>query len=161
MYDDMGFDLFTKRVPASDVPSIVPPDTPVLVPGRPEDVAKLEKATGKYPLWHTHLSGPARSRREEKFYRALVGVVAEGVGMQPDTLHYELKFHAGKILRIIDSPLLGLHLVLKSSTQMDDAEFHDYVVLAEKILFLKYLPEVRRKDVYQRVYELTGMRPPK
>jgi len=90
-----------------------------------------------------------------------VGVVADGIGMHPGALHFELKYHAGKIISIVNSPLLGLNLVLKSSTQMDDDEFHAYVKMAEAILFEKYLPGVRRRDIRARVYELTGLRPPK
>jgi hypothetical protein len=154
-------DLFTRRIPVVEAPSIVPADAFCLVPGRPEDFAKLATASGKYPLWRTQLSGPARNRLEERWYRALCGVVADGVGMHPDVLHFELKYHAGKIIQIVDSPLLGLNVVLKSSTQMDDEEFHIYVQLAEAIMFSRYLPDVRRNDVLARVYELTGLRPPK
>jgi hypothetical protein len=157
----MAIDLYTKRVPASEALSIVPPATPVLVPGRAEDIAKLEQAKSNYELWRTHLSGPVRSRQEEKWYRSLVDVVAEGVGMHPDTLHCELKYRAGKILKVVDSPLLGPQVVLKSSVQMDNDEFHTYVLLATEILFLKYLPGVRRRDVLAEVYRRTGVRPPK
>lgn len=158
----MALDLFTRRVSAAEAPSIVPPDTPVLVPGRPEDIERLAEATvSNYPLWRTIVSGPARSRQEEKFYRALVGVVADGIGKHPDNLHWDLKLEAGKILRIVSSEALGVIPVLKSSTEMDDDEFHAYVQIATEIMFAKYLPGVRREDIYQRVYEITGIRPRK
>lgn len=157
----MALDLLVRRVSASEAPSIVPPDEPVLVAATEADLERLKKSRHKYPLWHAHLAGPRRSRDEEKWYRALVGVVADGVGMAPDTLHFELKYHAGKVISIVNSPDLGLNLVLKSSTQMDDEEFHAYVRMAEALMFTKYLPGVKRKDVLARVFELTGLRPPK
>jgi len=157
----MAVDLFTKRVPVVDAPSLVPDGGFVLVPAMPEDAERLARASRKHPTWRTRLTGVARSRQEERWYRGLVGVVADGIGMDPNALHFELKYHAGKIINIVNSPLLGLNLVLKSSTQMDDEEFHAYVRMAEAILFEKYLPGVRKKDVLQRVFELTGLRPPK
>jgi hypothetical protein len=157
----MAVDLFTRRILASEAPSIVPPDTPVLVPLRKEDIAALTAAKHDYEAWFTHLSGPARSRQEEKWYRALVGVVADGIDKVPDNLHWDLKLEAGKILAIINSDICGPVPVLKSSTQMDFDEYHAYVLIAVELLFKKYLPGTRRKDVYQRVYEITGLRPPK
>ena len=154
----MAVDLLTKRVPASEAAIIVPPATPVLVPGRAEDIAKLDQVKSNYPLWHTHLSGPKRSRQEEEWYWSLLGVAGDGLGMHPNTLHFELRFLAGKIQQIIQSDLLGTHLKLTSTTQMDHDEYHAYVVLAVDILFSRYLPEIRRQDIYQRVLELTGIR---
>jgi hypothetical protein len=155
-------EIFTRPVTLDEAPSIVPAAPPgvILVPGRPEDFASLAKGNvSRYPLWRTVLSGPARSRQEEKWYRALVHVVADGVGLHPDNLHWELKREAGKILRLVCSDQFGLQFVLKSSMQMDDDEFHDFVQIATEIMFAKYLPNVRRKDVFQRVYEITGLRP--
>jgi hypothetical protein len=155
----MALDLFTRRVTASEAPSIVPADAPVLVPGTRGDLEKLEHAKGNYPLWHTHISGPPRSRQQEKWYRALVGVVADAIGKHPDNLHWDLKFEAGKIVAIVDSARCGVIPVLKSSTQMDDAEYGAFVQIAVEIMFAKYLAGVRRRDVFNRVYELTGIRP--
>jgi hypothetical protein len=154
----MATEIFTRSVPAIEAPSIVPPGTPTLVPGRPEDIEKLSRAVGKYPMWRTVLAGPARSRQEEKWYRALVGIVADGIGIHPDRLHAELRFRAGKITGIIESPLFGVAPQLKSSRDMDDAEFHAFVSLATDIIFLEYLPGVRRKDVLREVERLVGPR---
>lgn len=157
-------ELFTRPVTLEEAPSIVPADPAglVLVPGRPEDFASLAKGgVSRYPLWRTVLSGPARSRQEERWYRCLVGVVAEAIDIHPDALHWKLKRDAGKILGLVFIEESGLQYILKSSTQMDFDEFHDYVLIATEILFKTYLPEVRRRDVLRCVYELTGVTPPK
>jgi hypothetical protein len=156
----MALELFTKRITAAEAPSIVPPAAPVLIAATASDLEKLEKARARKLPWHTHLSSGPRSRPEEKWYRALLDVVGDGLGKNPTTLHFELKYHAGKILEMVHSPLLGWQLVLKSSKDMDHEEYHAYVQIAVDILFTKYLPDVRRKDVLKEVYERTGLHPP-
>ncbi len=158
----MAVDLLTKRVPASEIRGaiFVPPSMPVLIPARAEDIAKLEAAKGNYPLWHTHLSGPKRSRQEEEWYWSLLGVVGDGLGKHPNTLHFELRFLAGKIRQIIESDLLGPHADLKSTRDMDYDEYHAYVVLAVDILFTRYLQNVRRKNILDEVYRKTGVHTP-
>ena len=156
-------DLFTKRVRAFEASSIVPPATFVLVPGRAEDIIKLEQAKSNYPLWHTHLSGPVRSRQEEEWYWSLLELLQDGLGRHKNTLHAELRYLAGKIRQIIQSPLLGAQVDLKSTTQMDFDEYHAYVVLAIDIIFThdKFLRGVRRGDILDEVYRRTGVRTPK
>jgi hypothetical protein len=156
----MALELLTRRETAAEAPSIIPPDAPVLIPATPADLEKLVNLRERTKPWHTHISGPPRSRKEEKWFRALLDVVADGIGMDPTTLHFELRYHTGQILEIVRSPLLGLHLVLKSSTQMDDQEYHTYVTLAVAVIFTRYLPDVRRKDVLKEVYKRTGLHPP-
>ena len=147
--------IWTQRVTMAEGLSLRR-GTPMLVPGNETDFKKLAEAEFKHPLVHTVLSGPPRSRQEEKWYRGLVGVVAEGIGMEANTLHFEIKYHAGKILAIVNSPILGPQVVLKSSTQMDDDEFHTFVTLAVEILFQRYLPGTRRADVYREVERRVG-----
>jgi hypothetical protein len=157
----MALDFLTRRVPVAKAASLAPKGAYCLLPFEKDDFQKLADANSKYPAWKTRCTGPARSRKEEKWYRALVGVVADGLGRQPEGLHWDLKKDAGKIVAMVDTAEFGILPVLKSSTEMDDEEYHAYVRIAEALIFTKYLPNVRRKDVYQRVYELTGERPPK
>lgn len=157
----MAIDLLTRRVLAAKVASLAPKGAYCLLPLEKDDFQKLADAPSKYPAWKTRCAGPARSRQEEKWYRALVGVVAEGIGRDPNGLHWDIKIEAGKIVGMLDTEHYGLLPVAKSSVDMDDEEFHAYVQMATEIMFAKYLPTVRRKDVYRRVYELTGLRPPK
>lgn len=173
-------ELYTASIQVGEAAATLPPDAWVLAGGRAEDREQLALAAervrqlpmvaspsivpsdivSRWPFWRTVLSGPRRSRQEEKWYRALVGVVAEAIDRHPDNLHWDLKYEAGKILRIVFSDDHGVIPVLKSSTQMDDDEFHAYVLIATEILFKKYLPEIRRRDVIRRVFELTGVSPP-
>lgn len=125
-----------------------------LVPGRAQDAQRLAKASHKYELWHTRLSGPARNRQEEEFYWALLEVVADGIGRTKENLHWDLKVEVGKIVGMVNSEFYGLVPIVKSSRDMDDDEYHAYVAMAKEILFLRYLPKVRRKDVLDRVEEI-------
>lgn len=135
---------------APALPIAAPRRMLAIVPGSLKDLARLEHIRQRGPI-NILVRGPHRSRPQENWYRALVRYVAEGLGMHPDTLHAELKFEAGKILQTLTSEKFGMAVVLKSSVHMDDAEFAAYVELATDIVFLKYLPGVRRKDVVAEV----------
>lgn len=157
----MSLELFAKRVPATEAPSIVPAGTHVLVPGRPEDIEKLEKINGKYPLLRVQISGPARSSQEERWFRSLCALIAEGTGnITADVLYFELKVQTDRVKSIIDSPRYGVQAIVKSATEMDHDEYHAFVQLAVDIIFRTYLKDVRRQDVFNEVYERTGLRPP-
>lgn len=105
----------------------------------------------------------SRSVQRNRWYRGLVSVVAEGVDMHPDTLHVVLKFKAGLVEQILSAPEFGVAVRLHSTAfnTMDETRFAAYVDLAVEIIFRDYLPGVRRKDVFARVAELVGPRPPK
>lgn len=107
--------------------------TPVLVPATPRDLGILVKQHQNVPL-NTILRGPHRSRQQEEWYRKLVAVVADGIGVAPQLLHEELKEKGGKV-------------VLKSCANMDDAEFNAFVSGAVDRIFAEILPGVRRADV--------------
>lgn len=153
----MAVELLTRIVELRDTPALVPASAADL---ECLDTLKRRKHALAHP-WRTFLRGRPRSRQMEKWYRALVGVVADGVDKHPQVLHCELKYTAGKVLRHIESPLFGTAVELKSCADMDDAEFTAFVRLAVELLFRDVLPGVRRQDVYARVAEITGERKPK
>ena len=127
------------RAPLPDVAAAI-------IPAGPRDFERLERVRRRTGI-NAMLRGPHRSRDQEDWYRALVRYVADGVGMHPDTLHAELRFAAGKVKRIFTSEKLGTAVELKSSTEMDFAEYAAFVAEATDIIFRDYLPGVRRKDV--------------
>jgi hypothetical protein len=114
--------------------------TSVLVPATARDLGILVRQHRNVPL-NTILRGPHRSRKQENWYRKLVRVCADGIGIPPETLHVQLKEKGGKI-------------VLKSCADMDDAEFQAYVAGAVETIFAEFLVGVRRQDVYDEVDRL-------
>lgn len=131
-------------------PAPIPVTPFALIPATAKDFERLERQRHRKGI-NALLKGPHRSRDQEDWYRALVRYVAEGVGMHPDTLHAELRYEAGKIKRIYLSERMGKAVELKSSTEMDLAEYAAFVTAATDIVFRDYLPGVRRKDVIATV----------
>lgn len=122
----------------------------------PLDRAEFEKIRAGIPV---HVSVVfKRSLEHLRWYRALVGVAAEGIGMHPDALHAELKFRA----ELVEQILLGqggrpfIKLQSTAFRSMDEIKFTEYRVIAVNVLFRDFLPGVRRKDIWRRVEELVG-----
>lgn len=133
-------------------------DGPSLVPATPFDVQQLEKLRPGRPFRTTVVFN--RSVQHNRWYRALVSIVADGLGLHPDTLHSELKFKAGMVRRILigqAQPFVELHSTAFEA--MDEGKFTEFVTLAVEILFRDYLPGVKRDHVFKRVEELVGPRP--
>lgn len=129
-----------------------------LVPATAFDLQELEKVGNGVPLATTLVH--TRSVKHNRWYRALVGVVADGIGMHPATLHAEIKFLAGFVRRIL-MVKEGVTVELDSVAfaTMDQAKFKEFTDLAIEIIFSRFLPKVRRKDVYARVHAMVGPRP--
>lgn len=129
-----------------------------LVPSTPFDVAQIEKLRPGRAFRTTVIFN--RSVQHNRWYRGLVSVCADGLGLHPDTLHCELKFKAGMVRRILigqAQPFVELHSTAFDS--MDEAKFTEYVTLAVEILFRDYLVGVKRDHVFKRVEEMVGPRP--
>ncbi len=134
-------------------------DGPRLIPASRFDLEELDKLPpGK--LGHANVFYP-RSIKHHRWYRALIGVVAEALGMSADALNAELKFKAGFVRRILTSNQFGVAVELESTAfpsnrpdGMDEARFNEFRTIAVELLFRDYLPEVNRKSVYQRVADI-------
>lgn len=102
-----------------------------------------------------------RSLARMRWYRALVSVVADGLGRQPQGLHSELKFKAELVKSIFLTQSAGTVVELKSTAfaAMDESEFAAYVNLAVEIIFRDFLPGVRRNSVIAQVNNMVGPRP--
>jgi hypothetical protein len=129
-----------------------------LVPATADDAERLGKETVEGYVYDAVLSGSERSRLEERWYRAFVRYVATGLEVHPDSLHSVLKWRAGKVLRILPGAVPVAEL--KSSRDMQWAEFHDYVRTAVDIVFRDFLPAIRRDDVLRHVERMTGIERP-
>jgi hypothetical protein len=130
-----------------------------LVPATAFDLEQLEKLPRGKP-GRVHFSHP-RSAARNRFYRAFVSVIAEGIGVSPGSLHAELKFHCGLIRNIMLSPAAGTVVELKSTAfaSMAEDEFSEFVTMAIEVAFERYLPGVKRRDVLARVEEMVGALP--
>jgi hypothetical protein len=134
-------------------------DGPKLVPATPYDLEQLESVRPGKPA-RVHLTHP-RSAARNRWYRALIAVVAEGLGWAPGSLHSELKFKAGLVKQIYMSQAAGTVIELKSVAfaAMDETEFWTFVDMAVEIIFKDYLPGIPRNSVIDRVHDLVGPRP--
>jgi hypothetical protein len=140
-----------------EIVTIKPRDGPPrLLPASRLDLDELEKVRPGKPL-RTVVTFP-RSLPHLRWYRSLIGVVADGLGIHADTLHAQLKWEAGFVRRILTSEQFGVAVELESVAfkTMDEAKFTEFRELAVAILFKRYLPGVRRRDVYARVSDLLG-----
>ncbi len=102
-----------------------------------------------------------RSMQHQRWYRALISVVAEGIGWQPNGLHKEIKFRAQLIENIFMLKGGGVAVELKSTAfgAMDEPDFKQYTDLALEIIFRDFLPGVQRNSVIAQVHDMVGPRP--
>jgi hypothetical protein len=104
----------------------------------------------------------SRTSKLNRWYRGLVGKVAEAIDVNPDALHADLKFKAGLIERIIGGTSAGLVAVQLRSTAfpaMEDVEFSNYCDVAVELLHRDYLPHVRAREWQKLIIEWAGRRP--
>jgi hypothetical protein len=128
------------------------------VPATPFDLEQLERLrqgkgmriTATYP----------RSLQHQRWYRALIAVVAEGIGWQPNALHKELKFRAQLVENIFMLKGGDVAVELRSTAfgEMDEPDFRAYTDLALEIVFRDFLPGVERNSVIDRVHDMVGPR---
>lgn len=134
-------------------------DGPKLVPATPFDLEQLERLrqgkgmriSATYP----------RSLPHQRWYRALISVVADGIGWQPNGLHKEIKFRAQLVEHIFMLKGGGVGVELKSTAfgELDEPEFRAYTDLAIEIIFRDFLPGVERNSVIAQVHDMVGPRP--
>jgi len=104
----------------------------------------------------------ARTSKLNRWYRGLVGKVAEAIDANPDLLHKDLKFKAGLIEQVTMLPGRGVSAVVLRSTAypiMDDTEFSHYVDVAVELMHRDYLPHVRSREWQKLIIEWAGRRP--
>lgn len=106
----------------------------------------------------------ARTSKLNRWYRGLVGHVADAIDASPDALHADLKFKAGLILQIIPvrtgtSAAIAVRLKSTAFPLMDDTEFSHYVDIAVELMFRDYLPGIRSRQRQALITEWAGRRP--
>jgi hypothetical protein len=102
-----------------------------------------------------------RSLQHQRWYRALVSIVADGIGWQPNALHKELKFRAQLVENIFMLKGGDVAVELKSTAfgELDEPEFREYTNLALEIIFRDFLPGIERNSVIAQVHDMVGPRP--
>lgn len=134
-----------------------------LVPATTIDEERLRSIRHSEPMQVQTLF--ARTSRLNRWYRGLLGAVADAIDVSPDALHAELKFKAGLIEQIIMVKAAtigaGVAVRLKSTAFpiMDDTDFSRYVDYAVELLFRDYLPHVKGKKRQAFITEWAGRRP--
>jgi hypothetical protein len=130
--------------------------TPSIIPCTMDDLAVLERVRRGKPLV-VRISYD-RSSPENRWWHALVGVVAEGLGKPPEILKLELKDHCQLWHNVYTSPVFGTWKQYKSVAfdAMSGPDFSVFRAESVEKIFELYLPRVERRDVYARVQDLVG-----
>jgi len=105
-----------------------------------------------------------RTSRLNRWYRGLLGKVAEAIDANPDALHAEIKFKAGLIEQIIPvraaiGSTVAIRLKSTAFPLMEDADFSRFCDVAVELLFRDYLPHVKSRQRQALIAEWAGRRP--
>jgi hypothetical protein len=106
-----------------------------------------------------------RSGNLQRWYRGLVGKVAEAIDASPDALHCEIKFKAGLVQQIImvqSASVRGAVAIRLKSTaypEMDQTSFSHYVDIATEIICRDYLGHIKSRQRQKLILEWVGHRP--
>lgn len=104
----------------------------------------------------------ARSTKLQRWWRGLMGKAAEGLGVDAQGLHDDIKCKASLIERVLASPFEGVIAIKLRSTAfpaMGEVEFSHFVDLGVEILCRDYLGELRSREQQQLILEWVGRRP--
>lgn len=106
-----------------------------------------------------------RSGNLQRWYRGLVGKIAEAIDASPEALHAELKFKAGLVEQIIPvrSASVGMSIAVRLRSTaypaMDQTSFSRYVDIATELLCRDYLSGIKSKERQKLILEWVGHRP--
>lgn len=134
-----------------------------LVPATDLDYERLRSIRHQEPMQVQTLY--TRTSKLNRWYRGLVGRVAEAIDVSPDALHAELKFKAGLIEQIIMVKAAtigaGVAVRLKSTAfpLMDDTDFSRYVDIAVELLCRDYMGHIGSRHRQKLILEWVGHRP--
>lgn len=132
-----------------------------LVPATDLDAERVSALPRGWPFMVKTLL--TRTSKLNRWYRGIVGKVAEGIEVHPQALHVDLKLKAGLVEQVIMSQAMrGVLTVKLRSTafpEMADDEFAAYCDFAVPCLFRDYLPHVRAREQRKLIAEWAGRRP--
>lgn len=135
-----------------------------LVPATSVDQDRLRSIRWSDPI-QTQLHF-LRAGNLQRWYRGLVGKLAEAIDANPDMLHAELKFKAGLIEQIIPvrrasikGATVAVRLASTAYPAMDQTSFSHYVDVATEIMCRDYLGHIRSRQRQKLILEWVGHRP--
>lgn len=134
-----------------------------LVPATSVDQERLRSIRWQQPM-QTQIHF-LRSGKLQRWYRGLVGHVADAIDASPDALHAEVKFKAGLVEQIImvqSAAVRGAVAVRLKSTAypaMDETAFSHYVDIAVEILARDYMAGITSRAKHKLILEWVGRRP--
>ena len=134
-----------------------------LVAATPIDEERLRSIRHTEPLQVQTMF--SRTSKLNRWYRGLVGHVADAIGANPDALHAELKFKACLIEQIMLMPkgavggAVAVRLRSTAFPLMDDTAFSHYCDVAVEIMFRDYLGHVKGRRRQALITEWAGRRP--
>lgn len=104
-----------------------------------------------------------RTSKLNRWYRGIVGKVAEGIGAHPQALHNDLKLRAGLIQQVMFSQVAKNVVVVRLRStafpEMGDDEFSNYCDFAVPTMFADYIPGIRAAEQRKLINEWAGRRP--
>lgn len=125
-----------------------------LVPATKADAEALAAFPLHEPVTATLSRG--RSARMARFYEALVGYVADGIGEDREELKRDLKIKTGRV----DSYIVkggALKVKPRSTATMDHSEFKAYLDAAIEVIIADYLPQMSRMKFVREVERMAGL----
>jgi hypothetical protein len=97
-----------------------------------------------------------------RWWRGLMGKAADGLGVDPQGLHDDIKLKASLVERVLASPWTGMVAVKLRSTafpSMDEVEFSNFVDVGIEILCRDYLGHIGDREQQKLILEWVGRRP--
>jgi len=128
-----------------------------LVPDTEADVAQFSKLRDGHSYFGKIVF--KRSVQHHRWWRGLVWIVSQGIGVNHETLHDDIKYKAQLVRAIMLGQASRAPYVLLKSTafdQMDEGTFIEFVTVGVEIIFRDYLPDVPRSNVFERVRQMVG-----
>jgi hypothetical protein len=126
-----------------------------LAPDRAPDVAQLERLRDGHSFYAKIIY--RRSIQHHRWWRGLVHIVADGLGVDQDLLHDDIKAKAGLVRVLLLSNNDPVTIPRSTAFEaMDEARYTAFVDMGVEIIFRDYLPGVRRESVFERVREMVG-----
>lgn len=91
-----------------------------------------------------------------RFWFALIGKVAKGLGLSPESLRFRLMVRAGCCDRVVE---LGdqMMVVPRSVASLDQGEFSDLVDRTVEIVTTELLPGVDAKELLDETYDYAAI----
>ncbi len=132
-----------------------------LIPATDLDADRVRSLPQHFPMQAQVIF--TRTSKLNRWYRGIVGKVAEGLDAHPGALHNDLKLKAGLVEQVMFSQVAKSVVVVKLRStafpEMGDDEFSHYCDFAIPVIFRDYCPGIKAAEQRALVHEWAGRRP--